>query len=563
MVAVGMHAIAMVREGALNSRPMIDAIAKPPAPYNEPTFSYAPGSPERSALKAELARMASETIEIPMVIGGKEITTGDFLEVRPPHRREVLLAKAHEGTAKHAALAIEAAKKARADWARTPWTTRAAVLLKAAELLSTRYRPVLNAATMLGQSKTAFQAEIDSACELIDFLRFNVHFARRIAEEQPDSAHGMWNMLEPRPLEGFVFAPTPFNFTAIAGNLPTAPALMGNTVVWKPAGAAMYSAHFLMRLLREAGLPDGVINMVSGPPAEIANACLDHEDLAGVHFTGSTQVFQGMWQRVGQNIEKYKNYPRVVGETGGKDFVFAHASADVAALAAALVRGAFEYQGQKCSAASRAYIPRSLWPALKSRLADLIGSIRMGDVADFRNFMGAVIDARAYARLSDRVEAAKRDAACSVVAGGGHRDTDGFFIEPTLIETSDPRHKLMQEELFGPVLTAWVYDDGEEDAALKLCDGSAYGLTGAVFSRDRAFIAKASEALRFAAGNFYINDKPTGAVVGQQPFGGARGSGTNDKAGSMLNLLRWTSPRTIKETFSPPTAIEYPFMADE
>jgi 1-pyrroline-5-carboxylate dehydrogenase len=338
---------------------------------------------------------------------------------------------------------------------------------------------------------------------------------------------------------------------------------MGNTVVWKPAGTALYAAHFIMRLLREAGLPDGVINLVSGPPELIANTCLDHEDLAGVHFTGSTAVFQGMWQRVGQNIAKYKSYPRVVGETGGKDFVFAHASADVDALAVALVRGAFEYQGQKCSAASRAYIPRSIWPALKSRLADLIKSIRMGDVADFRNFMGAVIDARAYARLSDRVEAAKRDGACSVVAGGGHRDKDGFFIEPTLIETTDPHHRLMQEELFGPVLTAWAYEDGEEDAALKLCDSSAYGLTGAVFSRDRAFIARASDALRFAAGNFYINDKPTGAVVGQQPFGGARGSGTNDKAGSMLNLLRWTSPRTIKETFSPPTSIEYPFMGDE
>jgi 1-pyrroline-5-carboxylate dehydrogenase len=542
---------------------MFDAIAKTPAPYNEPTFSYAPGSPERAALKAELKRMSSETIEIPMVIDGKEVTTGDFVEVRSPHRRDLLLAKAHEGTADHALAGIAAAQRAHPAWSRTPWITRAAVLLKAAELLATRYRPVLNAATMLGQSKTAHQAEIDSACELIDFFRFNVHFARRIAEEQPESAHGMWNMLEPRPLEGFVFAPTPFNFTAIAANLPTAPALMGNTVVWKPAGTALYAAHFIMRLLREAGLPDGVINLVNGPPELIANTCLDHEDLAGVHFTGSTAVFQGMWRRVGQNIAKYRSYPRIVGETGGKDFVFAHASADVDALAAALVRGAFEYQGQKCSAASRSYIPRSIWPALKERLVGLIQSIRMGDVADFRNFMGAVIDARAYARLRERVDAARSDAACSVVTGGGHRDKDGFFIEPTLIETTDPRHHLMQEELFGPVLTAWVYPDGEEDAALKLCDSSAYGLTGAVFSRDRAFIAKASDVLRFSAGNFYINDKPTGAVVGQQPFGGARGSGTNDKAGSLLNLLRWTSPRTIKETFSPPTSIEYPFMGDE
>jgi 1-pyrroline-5-carboxylate dehydrogenase len=542
---------------------MIDAITKPPAPYNEPTLSYAPGSPERAALKTELKRMSSETIEIPMVINGKEVTTGTFTEVRPPHRRELLLARAHEGDAEHALSAIEAARRAHGGWSQLPWTARAAVLLKAAELLATRYRPVLNAATMLGQSKTAHQAEIDSACELIDFFRFNVHFARRIAEEQPESARGIWNMLEPRPLEGFVFAPTPFNFTAIAANLPTAPALMGNTVVWKPAGTALYAAHFIMRLLREAGLPDGVINLVNGPPEAIANACIDHEALAGVHFTGSTPVFQTMWRRVGENIARYTNYPRVVGETGGKDFVFAHASADVDALAAALVRGAFEYQGQKCSAASRTYIPRSIWPALKERLAALIATIRVGDVSDFRNFMGAVIDARAYARLSERIESAKADPACAVVVGGKHRDKDGYFIEPTLIETTDPRHRLMQEELFGPVLTAWVYPDGEEEAALALVDGSMYGLTGAVFSRDRAFVERASCALRYAAGNFYINDKPTGAVVGQQPFGGARGSGTNDKAGSLFNLLRWVSPRTIKETFAPPTSIEYPFMGEE
>jgi 1-pyrroline-5-carboxylate dehydrogenase len=542
---------------------MIDAIAAVPTPVNEPTLSYAPGSPERAALKAELSRMSGETIEIPMVIGRKAITTGTFLEVRSPHKRELLLARAHEGGAEHARMAIEAAKAAHPGWSSLPWTARAAVFLKAAELLAERMRPVLNAATMLGQSKTAYQAEIDSACELIDFLRFNVHFARRIAEEQPLSARGIWNMLEPRPLEGFVFAATPFNFTAIAGNLPAAPALMGNTVVWKPAGTAMLSAHYVMELFQEAGVPDGVINLVSGPPEEIANVCLDHEDLAGVHFTGSTPVFQMMWKRVGDNIGRYKNYPRVVGETGGKDFVFAHASADLDALAVALVRGAFEYQGQKCSAASRAYVPRSIWGKLKERLAALIKTIRVGDVADFRNFMGAVIDARAFARLSGRVEAAKSDPAVSVVAGGGASDKHGFFVEPTLIETSDPRHGLMQDELFGPVLTAWAYPDEEEAEALKICNASAYGLTGAVFGRDRAFIERASHALRFAAGNFYINDKPTGAVVGQQPFGGARGSGTNDKAGSILNLYRWISPRTIKETFAPPRSIEYPFMEAE
>lgn len=544
---------------------MLDAIAQTPTPLNEPTLSYAPGSPERAALKSELARMAGETIEIPMVIGGKAITTGALLDVRSPHRRDALLARAHQGGAEHARAAIDAANTAHAGWSSLPWTARAAVFLKAADLLATRMRPVLNAATMLGQSKTAFQAEIDAACELIDFLRFNVHFARRIAAEQPESARGVWNMIEPRPLEGFVFAITPFNFTAIAGNLPAAPALMGNTVVWKPAATALLSAHYVMRIFQEAGLPDGVINLVLGPPEEISNACLDHESLAGVHFTGSTPVFQSMWRRVGEGVARnaYKSYPRLVGETGGKDFVFAHPSADLDALAVALVRGAFEYQGQKCSAASRAYIPRSIWAPLKERLVALIGSIRMGDVADFRNFMGAVIDARAFARLSGRVDAAKSDPSCSIVAGGGHSDERGFFIEPTLIETTDPRHSLMQDELFGPVLTAWVYPDHDEAAALQRCDASAYALTGAIFGRDRAFIERASSALRFAAGNFYINDKPTGAVVGQQPFGGARGSGTNDKAGSILNLYRWISPRTIKETFAPPTSIEYPFMEAE
>ena len=543
---------------------MLDAIVSPPLPVNEPVLNYAPGAPERSALKAELARILGETIEIPMVIDGKDVTTGAMTEVRSPHRRSALLARAHRGDAEHVARAIQAARRAQPEWSSMPWTARASVFLKAAELLATKYRPVLNAATMAGQSKTAYQAEIDSACELIDFLRFNVHFARRIAAEQPESSRGIWNTLEPRPLEGFVFAITPFNFTAIAGNLPSAPALMGNTVVWKPAASALLSAHVIMKIFQEAGLPDGVINLVLGSPELISNACLDHEDLAGVHFTGSTPVFQSMWKRVGDNIARYKSYPRLVGETGGKDFVFAHTSADVDALAVALVRGAYEYQGQKCSAASRAYIPKSIWPALKEQLTGLISAIRMGDIADFRNFMGAVIDARAFERIGEYVASARNDAACSILAGGGARDTEGFFIEPTLIETQDPRHRLMREEIFGPVLTLWVYPDGEEQRALELCDTtSPYALTGAVFARDRAFIERATKALRFTAGNFYVNDKPTGAVVGQQPFGGGRGSGTNDKAGSLLNLSRWVSPRAIKETFAPATSVGYPFMEAE
>ncbi len=543
---------------------MFDAIVSPPRPVNEPVLSYAPASPERAVLKAELARMSAETVDIPMVIDGREVATGVLEDVRAPHRRDLLLGRAHQGDEAHVALAIGAAKRAHPSWSALPWTARASVFLKAAELLATRWRPVLNAATMLGQSKTAYQAEIDAACELIDFFRFNVHFASLIAGEQPQSSPGMWNLLEPRPLEGFVFASTPFNFTAIAGNLPAAPAIMGNTVVWKPAQNALLSAHYLMSLLREAGLPDGVINLVMGDPARVANACLDHEDMGGLHFTGSTAVFSSMWRRVGENIRRYKSYPRLVGECGGKDFVFAHKSADVEALAVALTRGAFEYQGQKCSAASRAYVPASLWPKLRERLADLIGTLRVGDVADFRNFMGAVIDARAYARITEYVAAARTDAACTVVAGGGSRDETGFFVEPTLVETTDPRHRLMREEIFGPVLTVWVYPDGEEDRALALCDETTpYALTGAIFASDRAFVERALLALRFAAGNVYLNDKPTGAVVGQQPFGGARSSGTNDKAGSPLNLYRWVSPRAIKETFVPARTVGYPSLEAE
>jgi 1-pyrroline-5-carboxylate dehydrogenase len=543
---------------------MIDAAVSYPIPANEPMLAYAPGSPERAVIKAEIARMSREVVEIPMVIGGQDVTTGRFVDVRSPHRRELLLGRAHAGGASHAEQAIIAAKQAHAGWSSLPLRARAAVFLRAAELLATRYRPILNGATMLGQSKTVFQAEIDSACELVDFLRYNVHFAFRIAAEQPASSAGAWNALEPRSLDGFVLASTPFNFTAIAGNLPSAPALMGNTVVWKPASSALYSAHFIMQIFREAGLPDGVINMVMGPAEPISNTCLDHPDLSGVHFTGSTPVFQGMWRRVGENIARYRSYPRLVGETGGKDFVFAHTSADLDALATALVRGAYEYQGQKCSAASRAYIPRSIWPALRSRLVDAIGAIRMGDVSDFRNFMGAVIDANAFSRIRGYIQAAHADSECSVVCGGGARDAEGFFIEPTLVETTNPLNRLMKEEIFGPVLTVWVYPDDQEGDALSFCDHtSPYALTGAVFANDRAFIERAMHALRFSAGNFYINDKPTGAVVGQQPFGGARGSGTNDKAGSILNLQRWMSPRTIKENLAPPRSVGYPFMAAE
>ncbi|MBK9264062.1 MAG: L-glutamate gamma-semialdehyde dehydrogenase [Polyangiaceae bacterium] len=539
------------------------AIVNTPVAVNEPTRSYAPGTPERAELKAALARMSGQTIEIPMVIDGREVTTTNQFEVRSPHRRDLLLAKAHVGGAEHTSQAIAAALKAAPMWRELPWTARAAVFLRAAERLSRRYRPILNAATMLGQSKTAYQSEIDAACELIDFLRFNVQYARQIVSEQPESAPGMWNTMEMRPLEGFVYAITPFNFTAIAGNLPSAPALMGNTVVWKPSNTAMLSAHFIMELFREAGLPDGVINLVTGDPEEVTRVCLEHPSLAGVHFTGSTPVFQQIWRRVGENISRYRSYPRLVGETGGKDFVFAHASADETALAVALVRGAFEYQGQKCSAASRAYIPQSMWPSLKERMVELTRMIKIGDVADFRNFMGAVIDARAYARITNAVLAGKASGKARVICGAEWSDKDGYFIEPTVIEADDPKHMLMETELFGPVLTVWVYPDGEEDRALELCDEtSPYGLTGAVFGRDRAFIERAQKALRRAAGNFYINDKPTGAVVGQQPFGGARASGTNDKAGSPLNLMRWVSPRVIKENFEPPRAVPYPYMAD-
>jgi len=542
---------------------MFDAVARFPVPQNEPVLSYAPSTPERAELKRALETMPKDVIDIPLVIGGQEIRTGKTIDVRAPHRRELLLARAHQGGADEVERAIRAALAAQREWAAMPWTARAAIFLRAADLLASKYRPVLNAATMLGQSKTAHQAEIDSACELIDFLRFNVEFARRLHEEQPQSPPGTWNVMEPRPLEGFVFAVTPFNFTAIAGNLPTAPALMGNTVVWKPSQLALYSAHFVLKLLQEAGLPDGVINLVMGDPAELSRVAIDHPDFAGLHFTGSSAVFRQLWRRIGENIETYRSYPRIVGETGGKDFVFVHPSADLDAVAVACVRGAFEYQGQKCSAASRLYVPASLWPALKERIVGLIGEIRMGDVSDFRNFMGAVIDERAFARITSYLDLARSDASCTVLAGGKADDSQGFFVAPTFVETTNPEHRLMREEIFGPVLTAWVYPDADYERALELCDRtSPYALTGAFFARDRAAIVKAMGVLRNAAGNFYVNDKPTGAVVNQQPFGGARASGTNDKAGSILNLVRWISPRVVKETFVPPVSVPYPFMSE-
>jgi 1-pyrroline-5-carboxylate dehydrogenase len=533
-----------------------------PPPVNEPVKSYAPGSPERTALKDRLRSMSDERIDIPLIIGGQEVHTGQLAESVMPHNHRHVLAQWHRAGAEHIDNAIAAAKQAAKDWANWPWEDRAAVFLKAAELLATTWRPTLNAATMLGQSKTAYQAEIDSAVELIDFWRFNPHYAQSLYDEQPISDRTMWNQLDYRPLEGFVYAVTPFNFTSIAGNLPTAPALMGNTVVWKPASSAMLSAYYIMRLLEEAGLPPGVINFVPGDAALISDKLLSSRDLAGVHFTGSTAVFNNMWKTIGASMSRYKSYPRIVGETGGKDFIVAHASADPVALSVAIARGGFEYQGQKCSAASRVYIPESLWPEVRDRTVAIMKDIKMGDVTDFRNFMGAVIDKKAFTKIGEYLDHGRKNA--TIVSGGVVRGEDGYFIEPTLIETKDPGYRLLCEEIFGPVVTAHVYPDDKWEETLKIVDEtSPYALTGAIFSRDRSAIREAALALRNAAGNFYINDKPTGAVVGQQPFGGARGSGTNDKAGSKLNLVRWISPRNIKETFSPPTDYRYPFMEAE
>jgi 1-pyrroline-5-carboxylate dehydrogenase len=533
-----------------------------PPPSNEPVRPYAPGSDQRGSIKARLKAMAAERIDIPLVIGGHDVRTGDTAPSVMPHDHAHVLADYHRAGPAHIRQAVDAARQAHRSWSSWSFADRAAVFLKAAELLTTTWRDTVNAATMLGQSKTVFQAEIDSACEIIDFWRFNTHYGQQLLDEQPASDHSMWNQLEYRALEGFVYAVTPFNFTSIAANLPTAPALMGNTVVWKPASSAMFSAHYVMALLREAGLPPGVINFVAGNPTMISNELLGHRDLAGVHFTGSTSVFNAMWQTIGASMSSYRSYPRIVGETGGKDFIVAHPSADTVALAVAIVRGGYEFQGQKCSAVSRVYVPRSLWPEVRDRVISMIDEIKMGDITDFRNFMGAVIDRGAFDKIKGFIDQARADR--TLIAGGGCDSTRGFFIQPTLIETTQPDYRLMCEEIFGPVVTAHVYDDDKWTETLAVVDAtSPYALTGAVFAQDRRAIVDATAALRYAAGNFYINDKPTGAVVGQQPFGGARASGTNDKAGSKLNLVRWTSARAIKETFSPPRQYRYPFMDEE
>ncbi|MDF7809817.1 L-glutamate gamma-semialdehyde dehydrogenase [Hymenobacter sp. YC55] len=543
---------------------MSNAFFNVPAPVNEPVKGYAPNSPERLELLKAIKELKQVQRDIPMYIGGQEVRTGNTKDINPPHDHQHLLGQFHEGDASHVTQAIDAALAARANWAEMPWEHRASIFLKAAELLAGPYRARINAATMLGQSKNAYQAEIDAACELIDFFRFNVHYMQEIYKQQPASAPGMWNRLEHRPLEGFVFALTPFNFTSIAGNLPTSVAMMGNVVVWKPAYTQIYSAQVLMELFKEAGVPDGVINLiyVDGPVA--GDVIFSHPDFAGIHFTGSTGVFQQIWKTIGQNISTYKTYPRIVGETGGKDFILAHHSAHPRQVATAITRGAFEFQGQKCSAASRAYIPSNMWDEVKGYLQEDLKSFKMGDVEDFSNFINAVISEASFDKLARYIDAAKQDESLDIIAGGNYDKSKGYFIEPTIIVTKNPQYVTMCEELFGPVLTLYVYDSQDFEKTLDLVDGtSPYALTGAVFSQDRYAIDLASKRLVNAAGNFYINDKPTGAVVGQQPFGGARASGTNDKAGSILNLLRWVSPRAIKETFVPPVDYRYPFMGVE
>ncbi|MFP2925115.1 L-glutamate gamma-semialdehyde dehydrogenase [Pyxidicoccus sp. 3LG] len=542
---------------------MINANTRVPPPKNEPVLSHAPGTPERRELQATLRRMSGEQLDIPVIIGGKHIRTGKTDTVRMPHKHSHVLATLHEADGSHVEQAIQSALSVKDEWARMPFQSRAAIFLRAAELLATRYRPIMNASTMLGQSKTAHQAEIDATCEAVDFLRYNVHFAEQILSMQPEAAPQTWNMSDYRPLDGFVLAVAPFNFTSIALNLATAPAIMGNVVLFKPSSTAALSAWYIMELLREAGLPDGVINMLPGDGPTVGNPAMASPHLGGIHFTGSTPTFNAMWRTVGENISKYKQYPRLVGETGGKDFIVAHASAadDLEALAVAIVRGGFEYQGQKCSAASRVFIPESLWPKLKPRLQALTSDIRMGDVTDFRNFMGAVIDEKSFKRTSSYLDLAKGDTKASIVAGGIADSKEGWFVKPTLVQLEDPRHRILREEIFAPVVGVHVYPDARYEETLREVDQAAsYALTGAVFARDRKAIDTAMRELRHAAGNFYINDKPTGAVVGQQPFGGGRASGTNDKAGSLLNLIRWTSPRTIKETFVPPVKVPYPFM---
>jgi 1-pyrroline-5-carboxylate dehydrogenase len=540
----------------------MDGITRVPPPRNEPVLNYAPGSPERTALESRLAELADEKVELTSTFGGRQrMAGGERFDVVQPHRHAAVLGTSAHATHADAQEAIRGAKEAAPAWQELSFDDRAAVFLKAADLLAGPWRQTLNAATMLGQSKTAYQAEIDSACELIDFWRFNVHFGKAILAEQPESSPGVWNRVDHRPLEGFVYAITPFNFTAIAGNLPTAPALMGNTVVWKPAPTQQFAAHFVLRLLEEAGLPPGVINMVTGDGIAVSEVALADRDLAGIHFTGSTAVFQHLWRTVGENIASYRTYPRIVGETGGKDFVVAHASADVDVLRTALIRGAFEFQGQKCSAASRAYVPRSVWSRLRDDLVATTEELPMGDVTDFSNFMGAVIDRKSFSKLSGVLGRAAEDPALSIVAGGTVDDSEGFFVRPTIIEGTDPGHEVFTTEYFGPVLAVHVYDDADYDSVLAQMESVApYALTGSVIAQDRAAIAHAQRFLRNAAGNFYVNDKPTGAVVGQQPFGGGRASGTNDKAGAAQNLQRWTSTRSIKETFVPATDHRYPHM---
>lgn len=528
---------------------------------NEPVKSYAPGTKEREELKMWLEKMSNEVLDIPLIIGGKEIRTGKTQQAVMPHDHKHVLANYHIAGEKELKMAIEAAMEAKKIWANMPWDHRASIFLRAAELLATKYRPILNAATMLNQSKTPHQAEIDSACEIIDFWRFNVQFMSEIYQQQPISPQGMLNRLEYRPLEGFIVAISPFNFTSIAANLATAPAMVGNTVIWKPASTAILSGYYLMQLYKEAGLPDGVINFVPSSGRLVSEILLKDRNLGGVHFTGSTSTFNSIWRTVGENLDNYKSYPRLVGETGGKDFVFIHNSADIDVAATALIRGAFEYQGQKCSAASRAYIPASIWPKLWDRMLVDLKSIKMGDIRDFSVFMGAVIDKSAFDDITSYIDRAKKSSEAEVIFGGNYDDSKGYFIEPTVILAKNPKYETMEIELFGPVLTIYVYEDDKYEETLHLCDQtSPYALTGSIIANDRQAILKAEEILRNAAGNFYINDKPTGAVVGQQPFGGARASGTNDKAGSYLNLIRWISPRTIKETFAPPTNYRYPYM---
>jgi 1-pyrroline-5-carboxylate dehydrogenase len=540
---------------------MSQAFFNTPEAINEPILSYAPGSPERAALQAAVKAMRAETIEVPMFIGSEQVYTDKKVRMSPPYDHKHTLGHFCEGDAGHVEQAIEAALAAKADWANLDWQERAAIFLKAADLIAGPYRAKINAATMLGQSKNAFQAEIDAACELIDFLRFNVQYVTEIYSQQPISSYGVWNRLEYRPLEGFIFAITPFNFTAIAGNLPSSAALMGNTVVWKPAYPQVYSAKVIMEIFREAGLPDGVINLIYVDGPEAGEVVFKHPDFAGLHFTGSTGVFKHLWKTIGANIDIYKTYPRIVGETGGKDFVVAHKSANAKELATGLIRGAFEFQGQKCSAASRAYIPSNLWEDVKAYMKKDLAEIKMGSPEDYTNYINAVIDEKAFDKIAKYIDNAKEDKLVEVIAGGGYDKSKGYFIEPTVLEAKDPHSTTMVEEIFGPVLTVYVYHEENFEQTLELVDQtSPYALTGSIFSKDRYAIALATKKLQNAAGNFYINDKPTGAVVGQQPFGGARASGTNDKAGSILNLLRWVSPRTLKETFVTPTDYKYPFL---